>query len=104
MSFKDGMERMGITDVFRNEGFELSQEVQAQKPIYGTDMKQSGRLIMDEEGIEAASIVVYQPLYGVFPEEEIDFTLDRPFLMVIVGDNEVPTFIGVINNPIYGNT
>ena len=82
----------------------MSQEVQAQAPIYGTDMKQSGRLIMDEEGIEAASIVIFPSLYGAFQEEEIDFTLDRPFLMVIVGDNDVPTFIGVINNPTYGNT
>lgn len=104
MSFRDGMERMGIMDIFRNEGFELSQEVQAQMPVYGNDMKQSGRLIMDEEGIEAASILSYQPLYGALSEEEIDFTLDRPFLMIIVGDNDVPTFIGVINNPTYGNT
>ncbi len=28
------------------------------------------------------------------PEEEVDFTLDRPFLFVITGEDGLPLFVG----------
>ena len=99
MSFVAGMERMAITDVLRVEGFELSRNVNAMPTLYVSGMGQTARLVMDEEGIEATSIMT-APLFGaITPDEEIDFALDRPFLIAILGEADVPVFIGVINNP-----
>ena len=36
---------------------------------------------------------------AVPPEEEIDFVLDRPFVFVITGEDGLPLFIGVVNQP-----
>ena len=33
------------------------------------------------------------------PEEEIDFRLDRPFLFVITSPDNLPMFVGVVNDP-----
>ena len=33
------------------------------------------------------------------PEEEVDFTLDRPFFFMITGEDGVPYFAGVMNDP-----
>ena len=96
MSFVAGMERMVVTDVLRVEGFVLSRNVSAMTTLYVSDIGQTARLVMDEEGIEATSIIV-APLFGAIkPDEEIDFTPDRLFLMAILGEDDVPVFIGAI--------
>ena len=100
MSFVAGLERMGITDVFHADSFVLSEEVQSDTPIYVSCMDQSSRLIMDEKGIEAVSMIKMLMLGALPPQEEFDFTLDRPFLMAIIGLDNMPVFIGVINSPV----
>ena len=34
------------------------------------------------------------------PDEEIDFTLDRPFLFVVTGAGNLPLFVGIVNQPV----
>ena len=64
-----------------------------------TKAEQTTRIMMDEEGVKAASYVDY--LVGAMkpPEEEVDFTLDRPFFFMITGEDGVPYFAGVMNDP-----
>ena len=33
------------------------------------------------------------------PDDEVDFTLDRPFLFAVTGDSDLPLFTGVVNQP-----
>ena len=33
------------------------------------------------------------------PDEEIDFTLDRPFLFAVYGEDNLPLFVGIVNRP-----
>ena len=33
------------------------------------------------------------------PDEEIDFTLDRPFVFAITSQDGLPLFIGIVNTP-----
>ena len=37
---------------------------------------------------------------GAPPEEEIDFTLDRPFLFAITSDDGLPLFVGTVYQPV----
>ena len=54
----------------------------------------------DEEGVTAAAYTVL-PMAGAArpPEDEIDFVVDRPFIFVITGEDGLPLFAGVINQP-----
>ena len=67
----------------------------AEYPAGGTAL--SRRLA--RQGHEAASYVDY--LVGAMkpPEDEVDFTLDRPFFFMITGEDGVPYFAGVMNDP-----
>ena len=33
------------------------------------------------------------------PEDEIDFTLDKPFVFAITGIDGLPLFVGLVNQP-----
>ena len=33
------------------------------------------------------------------PEEEVYFTLDRPFLFCVTGAQNLPLFVGIVNQP-----
>ena len=56
---------------------------------------------VDEEGCEAAAYTVVMVEAGgaMPPDDEVDFTLDRPFLFAVTGDSDLPLFTGVVNQP-----
>ena len=64
-----------------------------------TKAEQTTRIMMDEEGVKAASYVDYLVGAMLPPEDEVDFTLDRPFFFMITGADGVPYFAGVMNDP-----
>ena len=33
------------------------------------------------------------------PEDEMDFVLDRPFLFAVISDDQMPLFVGIVNQP-----
>ncbi len=60
------------------------------------------RVTVDEEGVSAAAYTVMMADAGgaMPPEKEVDFILDRPFLFVITGNDGLPLFTGVVNDPV----
>jgi len=34
------------------------------------------------------------------PAQNVDFVLDRPFIFAIMGQDDIPLFIGIVNNPV----
>ena len=66
---------------------------------YLQEVSQTSRLILDEEGITAASYV--DAWYGAAlpPQEEIDIVLDRPFFFLITNTGDLPLYAGVVNQP-----
>ena len=56
---------------------------------------------IDEDGCEAAAYTVLdvEATAMLGPEEEIDFTLDKPFVFAITGIDGLPLFIGLVNQP-----
>lgn len=59
----------------------------------------TSRLIMDEEGITAASYVDSAAGAALPPQEEIDIVLDRPFFFLITNTGGLPLYAGVVNQP-----
>ena len=59
----------------------------------------TSRLIMDEEGITAASYVDFAAGAALPPQEEIDIVFDRPFFFLITNTGALPLYAGVVNQP-----
>ena len=65
---------------------------------YLTSAEHTARVKIDENGVEAAAYTIIT-CGAMLPEDEITFTLDRPFLFVIRTYTGVPLFIGVVEQP-----
>ena len=66
-----------------------------------TQAKHAARVKIDEDGCEAAAYTVLgvEATAMLGPEEEIDFTLDEPFVFAITGIDGLPLFVGLVNQP-----
>ena len=101
-NLKEGLERLGITDVFDPGRADFTQAVQSPTPIpvHITAVNQALRVQVDEQGVKAAAYIEIPGAGAAAPPEEIiDFILDRPFLFVIADYSGIPLFAGVVNEP-----
>lgn len=95
----EGLQALGITDVFDPETSDFTPMTTDTDGIFVSKAEHAARVKIDEEGVEAAAYTVMAMSgSGMPPEEEIDFTLDRPFLFVITGRG-MPLFAGIVNHP-----
>ena len=60
-----------------------------------------GAVKIDEDGCEAAAYTILgvEATAMMGPEDEIDFTLDNPFVFAITGIDGLPLFVGLVNQP-----
>ena len=102
MDLGEGMQALGITDVFQPGLADFSPTTTDWEgpPLYLSQAQHDVRVTIDEEGVTAASYTVMAAAGAAMPpEEEMDFVLDRPFLFVIQGGDAIPLFVGIINQP-----
>ena len=98
----DGLKELGVTDVFDGSVSNFDPlGASTDDPLYVSQAKHAARVKVDEEGCEAAAYTVMMvgPTSAAPPNDEVDFTLDRPFLFAVTGDSGLPLFIGVVNQP-----
>lgn len=98
----DSLKTLGMKDAFEPKLADFS-EVSDIKPLYVSSVKQEACISIDENGCEAAAYTKVETLCGAAapqnPAGKADMILDRPFIFAILGTNNVPLFIGVVNNP-----
>lgn len=97
----EGLQALGITDVFDFDAADFSPLTRDTEEIAVTQAKHATRVLIDEEGCEAAAYTVIMMLAGAAmpPDEEVDFILDRPFVFVITNADGLPLFVGIVNHP-----
>ena len=100
MALESDLQALGVTDVFDVRTADFSPLTDSE--AFVSAITHGARLKIDEEGCEAvAYTMVTAP--GAAPPgaqvEEIDFTVDRPFLFVLTGANDLPLFVGIVNQP-----
>lgn len=99
----DSMKALGVTDVFDPGAANLSglfDTASLPNTPYVNQIDHAVRVAIDEEGCTAAAYTIIQvPSSGMPPEEEVFFTLDRPFLFVITSRDNLPLFVGTVCNP-----
>ena len=93
-----GLMSMGVTDVFTSNA-NFSPITNA--PVFVGKVSHAARVSIDEEGVIAAAYTLVSLPGAAAPREneEVYFTLDRPFLFVITGSDGLPLFSGVVSNP-----
>ncbi len=94
-----GMVAMGITDVFDPYISDFPPLTDQADQLCVSEASHAARVKVDEEGVEAAAFTeVIGTGAAMPPEDEMDFTLDRPFLFVLESASGLPLFVGVVNN------
>lgn len=95
-----GLQSLGVTDCFDAKTADFSPLVTKEQPIWLGKAEHGARVSIDEEGVTAAAYTVMMMAGAAMPpEDEMDFTLDRPFLFVITGTDGLPLFVGAVNQP-----
>lgn len=98
----EGLKELGVTDVFDPSVSNFDPlEASTTDPLYISKAQHAARVKVDEDGCEAAAYTVMIMEIGAAapPNDEVDFTLDRPFLFAVTGDSGLPLFTGVVNQP-----
>ncbi|MCC8099410.1 MAG: hypothetical protein LIO78_05010 [Clostridiales bacterium] len=100
LNLQDGLEALGVTDVFDADVADFSPLSDVAAVL--STATHAARVIVDEEGVEAAAYTVFAADGAVLeaPLDIVDFVLDRPFLFVITGDSDTILFAGVVNQPV----
>ena len=99
MNLGDGLNALGITDIFDPEKSDFTPLTDSTDEIYLSKAEQNTRVLIDEEGCKAASVTVIM-LEGMGASIEHEkFILDRPFLFEIMSETGLPLFVGIVNNP-----
>jgi len=100
LDLRAGLRSLGLVEVFDPDEADFSPLAKDPKGIFLSDAKHAARVVIDEKGCVAAAYTVMMAAGAAMPpEEKVDFTLDRPFLFLITGEDNVPLFAGVVNEP-----
>lgn len=92
---------LGVTDIFDPKIADFSKLTGSSNGIAVSSITHEARTKIDEEGLEAAAYtLIVTEETALEDSEEFDFILDKPFVIVITGYNDVPLFLGVVNNPL----
>ena len=97
---RGGLQQLGVTDVFAPGAADFSPLCGAASDgLYVSKLQHDARVLIDEEGCTAAAFTIASVEATCAEEdlEEIDFTLDRPFLFAITNADGLPLFTGIVN-------
>lgn len=98
ISLLDGLNALGVTDVLDAAKADFSPLGGETENAYLSDATHAARVVIDEEGVTAAAYTLMAVGEGAAdPSSAVTFTVDRPFLFVITGDQGLPLFAGIVN-------
>ena len=97
---KEGLTALGLGDLFSASEADFSAILPEESGVYLGKVTHAARVAIDEEGVTAAAYTIMMYTGSAMPpEEEVYFTLDRPFLFVITSGDGLPLFVGIVNQP-----
>lgn len=96
----EGLKALGVTDVFDMYAADFTPLTDLPL-VYVSQAQHAARVIVEEEKVEAAAYTILSMEAGAAapPDDEVYFTVDRPFIFAITGPSGLPLFVGVVNQP-----
>ncbi len=99
LDLKEGLQSLGIADCFDRSKANFNP-LTTTTEVWLDKVQHGVRVAIDEEGVTAAAYTEMTLCGSAMPpDDEVDFVLDRPFLFVVTGADQLPLFIGVVNQP-----
>lgn len=96
----DALQGIGLSACFDPSRSDFTPILSDTDELFMSDALHAARVKTDEEGVEAAAFTLLMFGNGmIMPEEEVYFTLDRPFAFVITGQSNAPLLMGIVNVP-----
>lgn len=93
-NLNDCIKELGVNKIFSNETAELTK---IRDELFVSLIKQNAFIELNEEGVKAAAAT------SIWVDESVDVAtsviLNRPFIYVISDINDIPLFVGIVNNP-----
>lgn len=99
VDLKNVLAKLGIISAFDDASADFSN-ISAKKPLYISKMLQSTAVSIDEKGCKASAITKTEYYTSGKPITQIEMILDRPFIFIITGGDNIPLFIGKVENPL----
>ncbi len=97
------IQALGVSSIFDSAGDPFSPlDGRNDDKLYVSAITQKCKIIMNEEGTEAAAVTqIDMKCNAAFeePEEIIYMNLDHSYAYVIMSSNDIPLFVGVVENP-----
>ena len=96
----DDLKTLGVTDVFDDTKADFSPLVDLDESAAVTSVQHAARVLVDENGCEAAAFTaITVECTAALIEElpEVEMNLNRPFAFMITGVDGLPLFIGAVN-------
>ena len=100
----EDLQALGITDAFDSGLADFTPLIvdEAELNPFVSQVQHAARVLVDEEGCEAAAYTVIAVAEGCYMPEScptLEMNLNRPFLFLITGVDGLPLFVGVVQNP-----
>ena len=93
----DMLKELGVTDAMNATLADFSP-LTDQSGIFLNKAEHAAMVEIDEEGVTGAAYTDMELCGAGLPEDEIDFTADRPFMFIITGGDGSILFAGTIKN------
>lgn len=100
LEISNALKGLGITHIFDAKSSDFSPIIPKEDSGSISKISHAARAKIDEDGLTAAAYTLI--LYAgsaMPPGEEVDFTLDRPFLFYVESRDGLPLFTGIVNEP-----
>lgn len=101
ITLNDTLKAMGLETMFDSRARLGGIGVPVAEPLFVSTVLQKVKVIVDEEGTEAAAVTgMMMFASAVAPQPKAELVLDSPFLYAIVDtESNIPLFIGVLDDP-----
>lgn len=96
---KESLESLGLESMFDGDKADLTGISDMAGVV--SEVKQGSNISINEDGVEAAAYTYVAVDTAAAPgkNEVLELKFDRPFIFVLQSRNNVPLFIGVVQNP-----
>ena len=93
------LEALGVTDALDPELANFSPVTKNGTPLFVNKANHTALVEIDEEGVTGAAYTEIAMTEGAMMcTDEVDFTLDRPFMFVVTGGDNSVLFTGMVKN------
>lgn len=94
LNLVDALRKLGVNSVFDTDD---SMPDISDDPLFVSSVIQKAKVSVSEKGIEAAAYTEISYCGSAMPTDTCEMILDRPFAFIVTARNNIPIFVGVVN-------